>query len=59
MSEYIFVGEFEHKKSGIRHSGTQSVYAKSKEEACAKFLSIENEFNYIPLKYEIVRVNAC
>ena len=39
MNEYIFVGEFENKASGIRHTGTYSVYANNKDEAYDKFLN--------------------
>lgn len=55
MHEYIFVGEFEDKFSGIRHTGTQSVYAKNKDEAYDKFLN-ENEYSVIPMKWEMVRI---
>ena len=55
MNEYIFVGEFENKASGIRHTGTYSVYANNKDEAYDKFLN-ENEYDVIPLTWELVRI---
>lgn len=55
MHEYIFWGVFEDKMSGIRHTGTQSVYAKCKDEAYDKFLNV-NEYIVIPNKWEMVRV---